>query len=150
MAETKDQISEERDGLREENRRLRAQLTAAGRTPGVAAAQHTFQLSEGDRQELETYGVVNIGGRRMTREDVLERLGADQQNVPIDEPSPDLDRRNDVAGQRPNAGIPGVDFIYPSVAPGLIDPAVAGTPGISGPAAGTETVAAVRSDDEDQ
>lgn len=137
MSELKDEIAAERDALREENQRLRAQLTAAGSPAGAYQPAQRFQLSEGDRQELETYGVVNIRGRRMTREQVLAELGDDQQDVPIGEPDPALDRSGDLAGQRPNAGIPGVDFIYPSVAPGLIDPAVAGTPGISGPAADT-------------
>lgn len=131
--ETKDQIAAERDKLREENQRLRGQLAAAGR-PGYQPSQ-TFTLSEGARQELESTGVANINGRRMTREDVLAELGDDQAAVEIAEPAEALDQRGAVAERRAASAIPGFDFIYPSVAPGQIDPAVAGTPGISGPAA---------------
>jgi len=141
MTETKDDIAAERDTLRAENDRLRAQLTAAGRPAGVTPAQHTFQLSEGDRQELEIRGVVNIGGRMMTREEVLAELGADpqgnndQSGVQIAE-APEATRIDQ--GALPNVtgpGIRGVDYVWPSVERGKIDPAVAGTPGISGPSA---------------
>jgi hypothetical protein len=40
-------------------------------------------------------------------------------------------------------GVRGVDFIYPSVERGKIDPAVAGTPGINGPAADDKPAADV-------
>lgn len=136
--ETKDQIAAERDQLRAENAALRGQLTAAGRG-GYQPAQR-FALSEGDRQELEMNGVAVIGGRRMTREDVLEALGPDSQ-VEIAEPPADRDQRQTVAGARAASAIPGVDFVYPSVEPGFIDPAVAGTPGISGPVRELETPA---------
>lgn len=129
MAETKDDITAERDALRAENENLRGQLAAAGANR-ANAPQHQFVLSEGNRAELVTYGVTNINGRRMTREDVEAELGADQSAVelgaaaPVDAPPPAR-----------TSAVEGVDFIYPSVAPGQIDPAVAGTPGINGPAA---------------
>lgn len=134
MAETKDQIAASRDQLAEENARLRAQLQGAGIAPAQTAptAQHTFQLSEGDRQELEQVGWLNIGGVTYTREQVIARLGDDQKNVPIAEAvNPQIPQ------PQPASNIRGVDFVYPSVTRGGIDPKVAGTPGINGPAATT-------------
>jgi hypothetical protein len=139
MSETKESIAAERDQLREENAALRAQLAAAGQPRGAYQPAQTFQLSEGERQELERYGVANVGGRRMTREEVFAKLGDDQQTVEIGEPSPALDQRDSPLATRPQSAVPGVDYVYPSVAPGEIDPAVAGTPGISGPPATNTT-----------
>jgi hypothetical protein len=121
--------------LEAENRRLRAQLAAAGRPAGAATPAHTFQLSEGDRQELEIRGVINYGGRVMTKADVEKAMReAGQEGVEI----ADAPAETKVA-VGPNVdtgpGVRGIDFVYPSVARGQIDPAVAGTPGISGPAA---------------
>jgi hypothetical protein len=140
MSETKDQIADERDRLREENQRLRAQLAEASATTagGAYRPAQQFVLSEGDRQELEMRGTVNVGGRMRTADEVRDMMGERGADVPIGEPSEALDRRGDVQGQRVNAGIPGVDFVYPSVAPGVIDPSVAGTPGINGPSADRE------------
>lgn len=131
MAETKDDIAAERDQLRQENQQLRAQLAAAPPAGAPNVAQHKFQLSEGDRQELAVRGIVNIGGRAMTREDVEAELGEDQQGVDLGDAEPP------VGFQRPaeRSAIRGVDYVWPSVEPGKIDPAVAGTPGINGPSA---------------
>lgn len=135
MAETKDEIAAERDRLAVENAALQAQLTAVGgaRTPG---AQHVFQLSEGDRQELEVRGVVNIGGRLMDKAAVEKAMAAaGQRGVKIKD-APEGTRvtvTEDTPGVGP--GVRGVDFIYPSVERGKLDPAVAGFPGVSGPAA---------------
>lgn len=137
MAETKEDIAADRDRLTAENEQLKAKLKAAmdqaGRTPAVVAPAHRFQLSEGDRQELAARGELNVGGRMRTADEVRAMLGNDQQGVDLgdaDPPAhPDLIRP---------AGIRGVDYVWPSVAPGEIDPAVAGTPGITGPAAGGE------------
>jgi hypothetical protein len=149
--ETKEEIAAERDRLRAENENLRGQLTASGvtRTAGTAApAAHTFQLSEGDRQELATTGLVNVGGRAMTRDEVRAALGKDQQNIDLGTAEPTY-----VPPAGRSTGVEGVDYIYPSVSPGFIDPNVAGTPGISGPAAtGTPPPAAASADnatDED-
>lgn len=134
---TKEEIAAERDALRAENENLRGQLAAAGAArPGVQApVQHTFQLSEGDRQQLEITGVINVGGKLLTKAEVVKLLGKDQKNVPIaDAPAAtrvDPDKLPDRTGK----GVEGVDYVYPSVARGEIDPAVAGTPGISGPPA---------------
>lgn len=135
MSETKDEIAAERDALRAENENLRGQLAAAGAArPGTAAAvQHRFTLSEGARQELELTGSTNIGGRLRTRDEVMAMLDDRHDRVEIAETPADQIRP--IPQLRDPAGIAGVDYVYPSVAPGVIDPAVAGTPGISGPAA---------------
>jgi hypothetical protein len=129
VSETKEEIAAERDALRAEVENLRGQLSAAGvRRPTVA--EHVFELSEGQRQELATLGYTNIGGVRVTRDDVKARLTERQANIDLGDAEP-VD-----AGlpRRVQGATPGVDFVYPSVAPGRIDPAVAGTPGINGPA----------------
>jgi hypothetical protein len=133
MSETKDEIAAERDRLQLENEQLRRQLAAAGAGPRAYAPTQRFQLSEGDRQELAMRGVVNVGGRMMTRDEVAAELESDQLDIDLGEGEP----ATDVPPLRPRSAIPGVDFVYPSVEPGKIDPAVAGTPGINGPAADT-------------
>jgi hypothetical protein len=146
MPETKDQIAEQRDQLLAENETLRAQLAAAGR-PAGAYQPTRFLLTEGDRQELQIFGVATIGGRLLTIDQVREKLaGTDQADVPLADPPAATDRRAELAAQlepgRP-AGIRGFDYVYPSVAPGEIDPKVAGTPGISGPPAAPAAAPAV-------
>lgn len=140
MSETNEEITAERDALRAENENLRGQLAAAGAArPGQAApVAHTFQLSEGDRQELEIRGVINIGGRLMTRAEVLAELrkSKDQRKVKVAE-APEGTRVDvSMIKKATGPGVAGVDYVYPSVERGKIDPAVAGTPGISGPSAG--------------
>lgn len=139
MAETKDDIAAERDALREENDRLKAQLAATGTGARVVAPRQTFQLSEGDRQELVARGAVNVGGVLLGRDDVRARLGEGQQGVDLGDGPVDPAVQRVLAQRRDGAGVAGVDYVYPSVAPGQIDPAVAGTPGISGPPAGTRS-----------
>lgn len=119
-----------------ENESLRAQLAAA--PPGTARAYqapYTFQLSEGDRQELEAHGAVNIGGRMMTKDDVVKAMAAAGQKGVTIADAPEATRLdlNALPGRGP--GVAGIDFVYPSVERGKIDPKVAGTPGINGPAA---------------
>jgi hypothetical protein len=122
------------DRLRAENAELRRQLAAVGGR--VQQPQHVFQLSEGDRQELEIRGVVNIGGRLMTTAEVREALAdAGEDGVKVAD-APEGTRVDpallpDVTGP----GVRGIDYVYPSVERGFIDPAVAGTPGINGPSA---------------
>lgn len=136
MTEILKDVAAERDALRAENENLRGQLSAASATrPGVAApVQHQFVLNEGQRQELIANGVANVGGRLLTAEQVRAKLGPDQQGVEI----PDAKTTIEVPPARDRTAVAGVDFVYPSVAPGEIDPKVAGTPGINGPAASTD------------
>ena len=139
MAQTKEQ-------LQKENEALRAQLAAVG-GGRVAAPAHTFQLSEGDRQDLELYGVINYGGRQLTKADVeAEMAKAGQRGVEIAD-APDATRvQVDPARMAAGPGQRGIDFVYPSVERGLIDPAVAGTPGINGPAADSDGLVDVDGD----
>lgn len=139
MTENVKDVTAQRDALLAENENLRGQLAAAGASrPGQSApVQHKFQLSEGDRQELEIRGVINVGGRMMTKQDVEAAMAkAGQRGVTIKD-APEA-TRVDLGPEARRSAVPGVDFVYPSVAPGQIDPAVAGTPGISGPAADTK------------
>jgi hypothetical protein len=131
MNETKEDIAAQRDALLAENKMLQDKLAAAGVGSRVQQAEHTFILSEGARQELLINGQTNVGGVMRSRTDVRKLLGKEQQNV-------------DLGTAEPPAGLPkpqerskirGVDFVYPSVEPGFIDPDLAGTPGINGPAA---------------
>lgn len=131
MPELKDEIAAERDRLKAENAQLRAQLAAAGRPAGAVQPEHTFQLSEGDRQDLVANGQVAVNGRMMNADEVAKLLGPDQQDVDLGDATPPTPG----PGEPPRSAVRGVDFVYPSVAPGKIDPAVAGTPGINGPAA---------------
>lgn len=121
--------------LRAENENLRGQLAAAGAANTKAApVQHTFQLSEGDRQELEIRGAINVNGRLVTKADVVKMLGKDQKGVKIAD-APEGTRIDPATLPKiTGPGVAGVDYVYPSVERGKIDPAVAGTPGISGPA----------------
>jgi hypothetical protein len=123
--------------LQAEVERLRGQLATAGAalTNGPVAVRQQF-LSEGERQELELRGVTTdpATGRRVTTEQARARLAASdtQQGVEIDDALAPVTLPA-VLPDRPAQE--GVTHVYPSVAPGLIDPAVAGTPGINGPAA---------------
>lgn len=132
VAPAKDRASEV-TSLRQENARLRARLAALGATVG-SQAEHTFQLSEGQRQEINATGFTTVDGERLSASAVEHLLGGDQEGVELDPP--------DVPDDQPQPTAPtnirGFDFVYPSVERGRIDPAVAGTPGISGPPASTD------------
>lgn len=59
MSETKDEIAAERDALRAENEQLRAQLQTAQTVPARPAnPEPRFELSEGEREELQRTGVT--------------------------------------------------------------------------------------------
>jgi hypothetical protein len=132
---TKAALEAELASARRENENLRGQLTAAGVGPRVQQPAHTFQLSEGDRQELVAFGRVNVGGVMRTRDEIADMLGPDQQDVDLGDAEPTA---IGLPPQRRSA-VEGVDFVYPSVEPGYIDPKVAGTPGINGPSADTKS-----------
>jgi hypothetical protein len=137
LREEHDKSAAEVERLRAENENLRGQLSAAG-APRPNPARHEFTLSEGERQELEITGVVTIGGRQYTTKEVRAELAKNKayRNVEIK----DAPAETRVQPVQPTvlAGVRGIDYVYPSVAPGRIDPAVAGTPGINGPAAATK------------
>jgi hypothetical protein len=135
---TKDELADQLAAAQAENASLRAQLAAPGTTRPYQAP-YTFQLSEGDRQELEAHGAVNIGGRMMTKDDVVKAMAAaGQKGVEIAD-APEATRIDASALPGRGPGIAGIDFVYPSVERGKIDPKVAGTPGINGPAADAPT-----------
>ena len=128
----------ELDAARAERDELKAQLFNLGgpvRTPIVPV--HRFAVSEGERQELEMYGVATVNGRLMSTEEVRKAAAAVGLAIVIKDAAPELKRELPVRVER--EGVYGVDYVYPSVAPGLIDPRVAGTPGVSGPAAPAAT-----------
>lgn len=141
MAETKDELAARAREQEAEIERLRGQLAAAGATPATAAPAR-FLISEADRQDLLARGYATIGGRVLLLREVRELLDASQAGVPLDDPAPEiLAEAERVVGAlrvgRPaeGAGAPHVDFVYPSVARGVIDPAAAGAPGVTGPSA---------------
>lgn len=109
MAETKEDIAAERDALRAENEELRAQLarTDLATTAGIAPAVHRFVLSEGERQELAMRGVVAVGGRLRTAEQVRELLGPDQQDIDLGTATPPP-----LAGNPEPGSVPGLDVIH--------------------------------------
>jgi hypothetical protein len=131
MSETKEEIAAQRDQLQAEVEQLRGQLAAAGANR-VAAPTHTFELSQGQLADLEAWGVTTVGGVQRTTEEVRAMLTGDQSGIEIKEASAPAATLPVVDRGEPRYG---VDFVHPSVAPGVIDPAVAGQPGISGPAA---------------
>lgn len=110
MSETKDDIAAERDALRAENEELRAllartDLAAAGIAP---VPQHRFVLSEGERQELAIRGVVAVGGKLRTADQIRDMLGDDQQDIDLGTATPPP-----LAGEQPSAGsVPGLDVIH--------------------------------------
>lgn len=127
-----DEITADRDRLQAENENLRGQLAAASvPARGPAAAQHTFVLTEGARQELISQGYTVVNGRPMSRAQVVDALGDKAGAYDLGTTDPD----HTMPVDKPRTAIRGFDFVYPSVAPGVIDPAVAGTPGIHGPSA---------------
>lgn len=131
MAETKDEIAADRDRLRLENEQLRGSLAASGVGPRVQQPAHTFQLSEGQRQELVMNGYTNVNGVLRTRAEVQAMLGDAQAEVDLGEGDPPA---GTPAMPPPRSEIRGVDYVYPSTRPGFIDPTVAGLPGVNGPA----------------
>lgn len=130
-----EKLSQQLAAADDANENLRGQLAAAGAARQTGQVVREFALSEGDRQELEVYGVVNIDGRQYTTDQVRKELAKNPRyaNVEIED-APDATRREPTS-RTELAGVRGIDYVYPSVSPGRIDPAVAGTPGINGPSA---------------
>lgn len=121
MAPTKDELEAENAQLREELDRTRGQLTEA--RAGLGGVQRVtfptspgFQLSEGIRQDLEQQGVArdpNTGAELLASDfDVEVRTAAGRLNLE------QAQQRRAKLGDRP--GIRGVDYVYPSVAPGVL------------------------------
>jgi hypothetical protein len=136
MPENKDEIAAQRDALLAENKRLRDQLAAAAVAPraGNVPAPKPY-LTEGERQDLITFGVTTDvhTGQRLNLHQARDLYPDADLSGASDTAVAAAERDNTEAQQR--TAVRGVDYVWPSVAPGKIDPAVAGTPGINGPAA---------------
>jgi hypothetical protein len=123
---TKADLEQQLAAVREENERLQSQLLEARSAHGaVSPARVTFggrptfrsgtQLSEGERQQLEVDGVINdahTGGL----------LYADDYDVEVktEDGRQRLAKAREKLGADERAGIRGVDYVYPSVAPGVL------------------------------
>lgn len=124
MTETKADLEARVADLEAERDQLHGQLAAAtAATPGpVQAAPRRPFLSEAERAELELRGQTTspFTGEPLTRDQVLEELAQsdDQQGVEIAEPSPGLVA--ELPKTRERKPIEGVDYIWPSVAPGVL------------------------------
>lgn len=114
--------ADERDRLIAENEQLRGQLAAAGATGRrefQAQARRPF-LSEGERQELALYGETNspFTGERLTTEQVRAELAESDTQREVEIPDPVVPRQAPARKDRTPIG--GVDYVYPSVAPGRL------------------------------
>ena len=125
MSETKDDIAAERDQLRAqleaaqaENEGLRGQLATAGANTSPARVTFVdrppYPLSEGERQALITEGVISspFNGRQMLASDYDLEVTTDagRERLAAVQAKSEGDRQ----------GIRGVDYVYPSVAPGVL------------------------------
>ena len=119
MSETKDDIAAQRDALVAENERLKGEL-ASSRAGGASPAMVTLAapdpnfLCEGDRQALEVNGVVNSAttGRQLLASDFGIEVKTEQGRENL--------RRAQAQTTQEREGIRGVDFVYPSVARGVL------------------------------
>jgi hypothetical protein len=144
---TKAALEVERDALQAKVEQLQGELASAragGGSPALVtlAAPDPNFLSEGDRQAMEINGVVNsaVTGRELLASD----FGI---TVKTEEGRRNLERAQARTPQE-RAGIRGVDFVYPSVAPGVLaaDAPVRGAQ----PASAVEPAAPVAGADDTQ
>lgn len=125
MAETKAELEAQRDALQAENERLRGQLATAGAGPRVAQAQPVQPwLSEGERQELEAYGRTSspFTGREITTGEAREA----HPDVEIRDAKPGAVKAAGPVRRRAAQPREGVDYVWPSVAPGQLAPEFGG------------------------
>lgn len=132
---TKAALEQEVARLRAENEQLRGSLAASGARPAANAPAALPFLTEGQRQELLTFGqTARAGGGPLLSLSEARDLWPDAElDDATDQAKATDERLRTEVVER--AGIRGFDYVYPSVAPGVLDPAVVGTPGISGTAA---------------
>lgn len=125
MAETKAELEARNAELEAENERLRGQLATAGAGQRVTQAQPRQPwLSEGERQELEAYGHTSspFTGRTVTTDEAREA----HPDVDIADAKPGAVKAAGPAPRRIKAPREGVDYVYPSVAPGQLAPEFGG------------------------
>lgn len=124
MTETKAELEERAAALEAENEQLRGQLATAGVGRVVQPAPRRPWLSEGERQELAMYGETNspFTGERLTTEGVRAELAKDPRASRVEIPDADqsVARAAVPRPARDRQPIDGVDFVYPSVAPGQL------------------------------
>jgi hypothetical protein len=132
---TKAALEQHIERLQADNERLRGQLAAAGVARATGPAGPPF-LSEGERQDLITQGVISRPGRTLNLHEARIEYPDAVLDAVTDLAVRNADRDREAKVRR-GPGVEHVDFVYPSVAPGEIDPAVAGLPGVNGPAAGS-------------
>jgi len=116
---TKEELAARNDALVSENEALRGELAAA-RAGGASPARVTLAtpdpnfLCEGDRQALEINGVVNsaTNGRQLLASDFGITVKTEQGRENL--------RRAQAQTMEEREGIRGVDFVYPSVARGVL------------------------------
>lgn len=122
---TNKELEQENEALRAELEQARGQLVDLQANAGASTARVTFParpqyrsgttLSEGERADLELYGVARdpfTGGQILASDhgvDVKTKEG--RANLARAQARPDRD---------PRPAREGVDFVYPSVAPGVL------------------------------
>ena len=116
---TKAAVEAQRDALQAQVERLQGELASAragGASPALVtlAAPDPNFLCEGDRQALEINGVVNSAttGRQLLASDFDITVKTEQGRETL--------RRAQAQTAQEREGIRGVDFVYPSVARGVL------------------------------
>lgn len=122
---TKEELERENEALRAQLEQATGQLTEMRATAGASTARVTFParpdyrggttLSEGERADLELYGVARdpFTGAQILASDhgVDVKTAEGRANLARAQARPDRD---------PRPAREGVDFVYPSVAPGVL------------------------------
>jgi uncharacterized protein YciI len=130
---TKEELEAQVSRLQTDNERLRGQLAAAGNRPAANVPAALPFLTEGQRQELLTFGQTTRagGGAALSLSEARELFpDVDLSDATDAALAADERLRTEVLER---ASIRGVTHVWPSIEPGVLDPAAVGLPGISGP-----------------